>query len=138
LLVLDTDHLVEIDRGSAIGRALLDRLVQSDEQVVTTIISAEEQLRGWLAQINRKRDPAHQIDAYARLQGRVAFFAAWRLLPWDMAAAQLFREFRGQGIRIGSMDLKIACIVLMQEATLLTRNLADFRQVPGLMAEDWL
>jgi predicted nucleic acid-binding protein len=30
------------------------------------------------------------------------------------------------------MDLKIAAIVLAQNATLLTRNLCDFRKVPGL------
>ena len=36
------------------------------------------------------------------------------------------------------MDLKIASIVLVHDATLLSRNLRDFRQVPGLRVEDWL
>ena len=35
------------------------------------------------------------------------------------------------------MDLKIAAIVLANDATLLTRNLGDFRKVPDLKAEDW-
>jgi len=35
------------------------------------------------------------------------------------------------------MDLKIAAIVLAQNATLLTRNLSDFRKVPRLKVEDW-
>ncbi len=35
------------------------------------------------------------------------------------------------------MDLKIAAITLANNATLLTRNLADFNKVPGLKAEDW-
>jgi tRNA(fMet)-specific endonuclease VapC len=35
------------------------------------------------------------------------------------------------------MDLKIAAIVPAHEATLLSRNLADFGQIPGLRVEDW-
>jgi len=34
--------------------------------------------------------------------------------------------------------LKIACIALVHDATLLTRNAADFAQVPGLRFENWL
>jgi tRNA(fMet)-specific endonuclease VapC len=35
------------------------------------------------------------------------------------------------------MDLKIASIVLANQATLLSANLRDFQQVPGLQVEDW-
>lgn len=36
------------------------------------------------------------------------------------------------------MDLKIACIALVHDSTLLTRNTSDFSRVPGLHVEDWL
>jgi tRNA(fMet)-specific endonuclease VapC len=127
-----------MDRGSASGLALVQRLDRSDHDVAATIISAEEQLRGWLAQINRVRDTSKQIDAYGRLQRRIAFYASWHLLPWDTEAAAKFKQLRSQGIRIGSMDLKIASIVITKNAILLSRNLADFGQVPEMQVEDWL
>ena len=132
MLVLDTDHLVELDRGSAQGAVLRWKLEDARDAVATTIISAEEQLRGWLAQIRRQRDPHEQIAAYQRLQRRIAFFAEWNVLPWDTDAADIFQRLRRQRIRIGTMDLKIASIVLAHGATLLSRNLRDFHQVADL------
>ena len=138
ILVLDTDHLVELDRGSSQGAALQRKLEDAGDEVATTIISAEEQFRGWLAQIHRQRDPHEQIATYQRLQRRIAFFAAWHVLPWDTDAADILQGLRRQRVRIGTMDLKIASIVLAHNATLLSRNLRDFQQVPNLRVEDWL
>jgi tRNA(fMet)-specific endonuclease VapC len=138
MLVLDTDHLVELDRGSSQGAALQRKLEDAGDEVATTIISAEEQFRGWLAQLHRQRDPHEQIATYQRLQRRIAFFAAWHVLPWDTNAADILQGLRRQRVRIGTMDLKIASIVLAYDATLLSRNLRDFQQVPNLRVEDWL
>lgn len=138
MLVLDTDHLVELDRASADGLALQTRLAVATDEAATTIISAEEQFRGWLAQIRRQFDPHKQIAAYERLGCRIEFFAQWHVLKWDTDAADIFQDLRHQRIRIGTMDLKIASIVLAHNATLLSRNLRDFQQVPGLKVEDWL
>jgi tRNA(fMet)-specific endonuclease VapC len=135
---LDTDHLVELDRGSSQGAALQRKLEDAGDEVATTIISAEEQFRGWLAQLHRQRDPHEQIATYQRLQRRIAFFAAWHVLPWDTNAADILQGLRRQRVRIGTMDLKIASIVLAYDATLLSRNLRDFQQVPNLRVEDWL
>lgn len=138
MLILDTDHLTEIDRTFAASSRLVQRLNESGEEAAITIVTVEEQLRGWLAQIGRLQDPARQVAAYRRLQERVASFAAWSVLPWTQETAEIFVRLRAGGVRIGSMDLKIACIVLSRNATLLTRNLRHFQQVPGLRAEDWL
>jgi len=138
MLVLDTDHLVELDRGSSQGAALQRKLEDAGDEVATTIISAEEQFRGWLAQLHRQRDPHEQIATYQRLQRRIAFFAAWHVLPWDTNAADILQGLRRQRVRIGTMDLKIASIVLAHDATLPSRNLRDFQQVPNLRVEDWL
>jgi len=138
MLVLDTNHLTELGYGSPSGLRLRDRLLASAEDNATTIICVEEQLRGWLAEIHRLTSPHQQITAYQRLQERIKFFAAWEVLPWDTAAADMFLEFRRQGLRIGSMDLKIACITIRHNATLLTRNIGDFAQIRELRVVNWL
>ena len=66
------------------------------------------------------------------------FFAAWDVMPWTTAAADVLNDLRRQRVRIGTMDLKIASIALSLGAKLLSRNLRDFQQVPGLHVEDWL
>ena len=139
VLILDTDHLSEFDRGSPAGERLAQRLIESGEEVAATIISVEEQLRGWLAQIHRLNDdPLAQIPIYERLQGRLEFFANWTVLPWTQNGAELFLRFRKEGVRIGAMDLKIACLAISLNAMLLTRNSGDFSKVPGLRFANWL
>jgi tRNA(fMet)-specific endonuclease VapC len=39
--------------------------------------------------------------------------------------------------KIGRRDLLIACIALAHRAKVVTRNLKHFRQVPGLLVENW-
>jgi tRNA(fMet)-specific endonuclease VapC len=138
LLVLDTDHFSELERDLEPGKRLTQRLNLSVIDNALTVITVEEETRGWLAEINRRRDPHGQITPYAKLQRQVETFADWIILPWDADSADLFLNLRRQGLRIGSMDLKIACIALAHDATLLTRNATDFSQVPGLRIENWL
>jgi tRNA(fMet)-specific endonuclease VapC len=138
LLVLDTDHLSELERSSPAGQRLVERLGSSALEKALTVISVEEKVRGWLAEINRRTDPNRQISPYSKFQREIETFANWILLPWDEEAANLFVSFRRQGVRVGSMDLKIACITIVHGAMLLTRNSRDFAQVPDLKIENWL
>jgi tRNA(fMet)-specific endonuclease VapC len=57
---------------------------------------------------------------------------------FDDRAADKFTNLRQQRIRIGTMDLKIASIALVNDALLVTSNLSDFALVPALRCEDWL
>jgi tRNA(fMet)-specific endonuclease VapC len=59
------------------------------------------------------------------------------VLPFDETAQSRFRSLRKQCRRLGTLDLRIASIALTTDATLVSRNLRDFRQVPGLRVEDW-
>jgi tRNA(fMet)-specific endonuclease VapC len=140
MIVLDTNYvsLFQYPEG-ADANVLRDRLVASpDQDIVTTAITPEEQMRGWLSAIHGQRDVRRQVTYYERLVGLFRFFADWRILPFDDLSADKFRTLRTQRIRIGTMDLKIASIALVQDALLLTTNLRDFRKVPGLRVENWL
>lgn len=139
MLVLDTDHLTEYQKGASPEvQRLKVRLEQSTELYATTIITVEEVMRGWMAAVRRIHDPHRQVAAYAKLRQLFRFFATWNVLEWDDAAADHFQALRRAKIRVGTMDLRIASICLANHATLLTRNRKDFEDVPGLQIEDWL
>jgi tRNA(fMet)-specific endonuclease VapC len=114
------------------------RLQSAASHMAVTVVTLEEQMRGWLAEIRRRHDLHRQIAPYAKLQRQVEVFVDWIILPWDADSADLFVKLRREGVRIGSMDLKIACIALTHDATILTRNATDFAQASGLRFENWL
>ena len=60
------------------------------------------------------------------------------VLPFDLATSATFQHLRSAHRRNGRMDLKIASICIANDILLLTRNLADFRDLPGLRVENWL
>jgi tRNA(fMet)-specific endonuclease VapC len=139
IYVLDTDHMSLLERAEGgAGARLRDRLRQiAPEQRGTTIISFEEQMRGWMAFLSKARQVAKQIEAYRRLHRQLDSYGQMVVLDFNEAAAIQFQRLSGARLRIGTMDLKIAAIVLAHEATLLSRNMQDFRQIEGLKVEDW-
>ena len=140
MILLDTDHLTVISYpADSRYLALRDRVTATaHEELVASVVSVDEQMRGWLAVLARTRGVRGQIGPYERLSRMIEFFAGWDILPWDGAAADEFERLRKQRVRIGSQDLKIASIAISRNALLLSANLRDFRQVPGLRVESWL
>lgn len=138
MVVLDSDILTIIQRAdSEQYERLVARLDAEDEDVHTTIITFEEQMRGWLSLIARRARPEDQVSAYLRLHALIDDFATRPILDFDEVAVAHFNRVRKLKVRIGTMDLKIAAIALAHDATLVTRNTADFKKVPELMAADW-
>lgn len=139
MFVLDTDHITLLERGESVeAKRLLSRLAGvSEGEVATTIISFEEQTRGWLSYLARARTLAQQVEAYDRLRRMVENYRLIPLLNFDATSASEYQRLTRARLRIGSMDLKIAAISLAHDATLITRNLTDFRKVAGLKIEDW-
>ena len=140
MIVLDTDHftVLQVARGTAYDPVSGRMDASSDQDFWTTVITFEEHMRGWLAGIRRARHVEDQVRPYDQLINLLRFFQAWEILRFDEQSAARFRGLRQQGVRIGTLDLKIACISLEHDATLLSANARDFCQVPGLRIEDWL
>lgn len=138
-VVLDTDHLsvLQWQEQPAADRLLarLDRLPPDD--IATTIVSFQEQVEGWQAYLKRARKPEEVVRAYAKLEAVWRSFLKMNVLSFTEEAQARFAELRRDCPRLRTMDLRIASVTLVAGATLLSRNLRDFRRVPGLAVEDW-
>jgi tRNA(fMet)-specific endonuclease VapC len=107
------------------------------KQVAATIISYEEQMRGWLSYLAKAQTIDKQVEAYSQLKRQLTNYCAIPILEFDRSAAQEFQRLKKLYPRLGTMDLKIAAISLVNQAVLLTRNSSDFGQIAGLNIEDW-
>ncbi len=135
LYVLDTDHVTLYQRNEP--RVVARVTAMSYGDVAVTLITAEEQLRGWLKYIRRASTKDRMVLAYARLRIALDYFCRIRMLDFDDQACASFESLRQQKIRIGTRDLRIAATVLSAGGVLVTRNRRDFSRVPGLVLEDW-
>ena len=139
MILLDSDHLsVLLDDRDARSARLSERLDSSQDEAALPIVCIEEFMRGWLAAIRSSNDPYQQVRPYRRLKSAFTRLREWPIVDWNEAAANHFQRLRAARVRIGTQDLKIACIALANDALLLSANLRDFEQVPGLRVEDWL
>ncbi len=141
MILLDTDHItvlryVDDPRSVRLKNRL--RIAVETDDIATTIITVEEQMRGWLTRLHAERNIHQQIFWYEKLFGLLGFFQSWNIALFDDSSMRQFLKLRGQRIRIGTQDLKIASIASAQDALLLSANIRDFSRVPGLRVEDWL
>ncbi|MFO0851645.1 MAG: hypothetical protein U0871_24245 [Gemmataceae bacterium] len=138
MLILDTDTVSLFQAGPTPARLRLTaRLAADGRPSKLTVVTFEEQMRGRVAYCAGAKTPEQYTEAARRLSQSLDFYRTSQLLPFDERAAAEFKRLRAAKIRVGTNDLRIAAIVLAHDALLLTRNLADFRRVPGLRAEDW-
>ena len=135
LYILDTDHVSLLQHRDPQVIAHLKRIPVPLRAV--TVISLAEQVQGRLAVISKAKDEVEAGRAFQRLSETNEFYRAIQVLPYDEPSTHLFEQLRRQKIRIGTQDLRIAAIALTRSAAVVTRNLRDFRQVPGLSVEDW-
>jgi tRNA(fMet)-specific endonuclease VapC len=139
MIILDTDCVSLLQHENSLVGSNLQRKLDEfpPDEICTSIISFEEQMRGWLAFVAKSHTPAQQIFAYSKLHDALKDFRNATVLDFDERAGQIFVELKSEKIRIGTMDLKIAAIAIANDAILIARNLKDFEKVPGLAVQDW-
>jgi tRNA(fMet)-specific endonuclease VapC len=136
--ILDTDHLTLLQHSNPV---ILKRFAAlHPSEVAITAISVEELIQGWFNAIRQASQPGQQKRltwAYVGLRSAVKFLNDFLVLDFTEFAYEQYVALRRQGIRIGTQDLRIASIALVNRSILVTRNRQDFAQVPGLVLEDW-
>ncbi len=136
MFLLDTDHITIIQRKP--GSSLVTRIKKrGPHRFFVSIVSFHEQELGWNAYLQGRRSDDRVLHAYRMFERILHDFTRMQVLSFDEAALARFNSLRSSGVRIGTMDLRIAATVLCRDFTLLTGNLGEFRKVAGLRAEDW-
>src|SRR5688572_29856080 len=92
--VLDTDSLTLLQEGQPdVSRRFLQ---QPPDAVAITVLSVEEQLSGWYAQLRQAKRPGRLAWAYRRLIESSRFLAQLHVLTYDEKAMQRFEDLRKQ------------------------------------------
>src|SRR5262245_22927235 len=86
-------------------------LIPPDE-IATTTITAEEQLRGRLAQLKKASTTEALAIAHSRFRQAIYDLAKLNILEFDSAAITAFKDLKRQRLRAGSQDLRIAAIAI--------------------------
>jgi predicted nucleic acid-binding protein len=120
--LIDTDVAIHLRDGDA---QVTSAIASLDDVVLMSIITRVE-LEGGVY-----REPAHAAIRRARLD---VLLAAIPTLPFDSNAAEAYRRIVAHAgySRRKILDRMIAAQALLHQASLLTRNGADFSDIPGL------
>ena len=112
---------------------LTHRFLQySGRLYISTVVVGE--LYAWA---NLRPDP---LGFITRIENEL--FPDLIVLDYDRNCAETFGKVRAtlikQGLDASRLDLLIGCVALTHDLTLVTHNIKDFRNIPGLRIVDWL
>ena len=136
--LLDSDTLSYLHGGHA---RVIARLTALDDEVVgTTIVTKIEVLRARHEFVLKASSGDQLLKAQHWLLVSESLLDRTLIVRFDLVAARHFdRLQRDRKLRrIGRADLLIASIALANRATLVTRNLRHFQQIPNLRAINWV
>jgi tRNA(fMet)-specific endonuclease VapC len=138
MYLLDTDTLTYLYAGNANVIARLKALENSE--VGITIITKAEMLRGRIDYLLKAETGESLLRAQELLFRTEELLAELLIVPVSQSAADEFERLRivSKLRKIGRADLLIASISLANRATLVTRNIRHFKQIPGLRVVNWV
>jgi tRNA(fMet)-specific endonuclease VapC len=138
MYLLDTDTLTHLHAGHRRVITHLENL--DDPDVGTTIITKPELLRGRFDFVLKASTGTELLRSQQLLARTEELLAQIVVVLLDESAAVQFDQLRTiRSLRkIGRADLLIASIALANRATLVTRNLRHFNQIPGLKVVNWV
>jgi tRNA(fMet)-specific endonuclease VapC len=136
MILLDTDTVTLLASGHV---RVVERALAATDVVATTVITRAEILRGRIEFLLKAADGEQVERAQVLLELSEKDLGKLIILPFRSGAAAEFDRLRQAKKlkKIGRADLLIASIALATGAMLVTRNLRDFRQVPGLRLDNW-
>lgn len=127
---LDTCICIEFLRGRLKSGYQLMRESKPDDFGLPAVVAAE-----LLFGAEHSADPARETKIVE------TFVETFTVVPFDLESARRYaairQELGAQGQLIGDRDLMIAAIALAHDATLVSRNIREFRRVPALKLESW-
>lgn len=130
MYMLDTCILVDFLRGRS--SSTFDLLRKSDASLfkIPSIVKAE-----LLLGAEKSNDPSksrHDVEST---------LLPYEIVPFDDQCAYHYARTRGyleqKGQKIGDNDNIIAATALAHSAVLVTRNVNEFKRIPGLTIEEW-
>ena len=138
MFILDTDTLTLLFQGHPRLTARRDTVPSAE--IAISVITWIEALVGRFEFLRKAATGEELLRAQALLDfTRRSLAAVSAVIPIDTVAAREFdRLLSNKKLKkIGRADLLIACIALANRATLVSRNVKHFHQVPGLHVENW-
>jgi tRNA(fMet)-specific endonuclease VapC len=130
LFVLDSDILSLLQSGHS--QVSLRAAKCAPGELAISVITVEEQIRGWFTLVRRAKKPPQVAFAYKQLADRVSDLSRTRILPYTEFAIGMYELMKKAKLRIDANDLRIAAIAMEHGATVVTRNVRDFKEIPGL------
>jgi tRNA(fMet)-specific endonuclease VapC len=136
--IFDTDTLSHLHAGNQNVIRAIRQL--GNEEITTTIVTKIEMLRGRIDYIIKARADDDLLNAQKRFDRTEELLSQIKIISITPDAvdrlAQLVNSSKLR--KIGRADLIIASIALSHRATLVTRNLRHFKQIPGLIVTNWV